>query len=490
MPRSPAAGEGAIGTPPGQVADLTTRYRFVERYAIDTAKAKQKELVQYRVASRDVMKRMTEKPQGAPERQETTVQIIYTERPAQISASEVVTDTVRRYEAYRVDPPPDVKPSSATTLEGLTAWYRTKPGAPPMLLSLAPGRLLSETDYSVNSKLVFTPDLMGTLPALPSRVGDRWRLPKSAAAALFGARPQLGQPLVGTLLDVRKSSSGSDLVAVIGVSGRAVLSPNTGEALLNAEILFTFSPPPRSASDPGDGTIDARGAITDLRLARSTSAPVPQSGGRLKSTFTWQLVLERKINPPTPPLTIPTPTPVPTEANSWLTYDDPKGRFHFRHPQDLPQDASIPPDPNGVQLVDRSASGFPNEVFSLRLQEKTGKPQEDRDSRDPDTHLKGLKEEWKKTKQDFLLGPTGWLPEAEWAPRKLKVYRIEAALRADATGPKDSQRIFLDYYLILTGQDQSIVVEAMTANDPPLPYRKLAEDIIKTIRLEPSKPAG
>src|SRR5206468_12186762 len=100
------------------------------------------------------------------------------------------------------------------------------------------------------------------------------------------------------------------------------------------------------------------------------------------------------INPATPALAVPTPTPVPTEANSWLTYDDPQGRFHFRHPQDLPQDRDVPPDPNSVQLVEKSLAGFPEQVLTLQLQVKSGKPAEDRADRDPDFHIKSLQENW------------------------------------------------------------------------------------------------
>ena len=60
------------------------------------------------------------------------------------------------------------------------------------------------------------------------------------------------------------------------------------------------------------------------------------------------LSLDRKRPGGDPPLAIPKPTPVATPENSWLTYADPKGRFHFRHPQGFePQPSERP---NSINL--------------------------------------------------------------------------------------------------------------------------------------------
>ena len=54
----------------------------------------------------------------------------------------------------------------------------------------------------------------------------------------------------------------------------------------------------------------------------------------------------------------------------------------------------------------------------------------------------------------------------------MKVYRIEAALKL-GVGPTASSgqlRIHLDYYLVLTGRDESLVVTATPSRTPrPLP---------------------
>lgn len=501
-------GENPLAPAPAQVGDLTTRFKFVERYTLDPEQAQRGDLNQYRVALRDVIRLASEKAQGAPDRKETTVQIIYAERPAVVTVSGAVTDTVRRYEALRVNPPPEAPPSSRRPLEGLTVWYKARPGGAPLLTSLTPGRGLTETEYSINARLMYLPDLAAALPALPSRVGDRWRVPRPGAAALLGDRPIQGDPLVATLVDVRKAPTGTDMVAIIGVTGRALMPPNGADTRLNAQIVFTFAPPaapPAAAEGPdfaaGDraaaagASAEAHGAITEVRLALSSTSGSPGSGGRLKQTLTRELTLQRQVSVALPPVEVPSPPPTPTEANSWLTFDDPKGRFHFRHPQELQLDTRVPLD-DGVNLVEMGPGGFFEKVFTLQLQDKTGDATALRNSRDPDFHLKTLTEEWAKKRQDVIRGPSGWLPEAEWAPHKMKVYRIEAAFKLGAPAgggavPKDAQRVFFDYYLVLTAQNESLVVTSMTPQDPPLPFRKQVEGILKTLQLGPSgKPAG
>ena len=62
---------------------------------------------------------------------------------------------------------------------------------------------------------------------------------------------------------------------------------------MNAQVVFSFLPAaagarPGAATDAvgGDepGVHDAAAAITQLRLARTSSSPLPGSNGRLKST--------------------------------------------------------------------------------------------------------------------------------------------------------------------------------------------------------------
>ena len=170
------------------MSDLTTRFRFIERYGVDPKKPLPGEITSYEVGSRDVIKVSVDKPQGTPDRKETTVQIVYTERPAVVNTSDVVTDTVRRYNTLRVSPAPASEATGRKPLEGLTVWFKNRPTG-PLLLSLTEGRPLAEAEYAATLRQIYLPDLAGVLPPTPRRVGDRWSLPRAASQALLGERP-------------------------------------------------------------------------------------------------------------------------------------------------------------------------------------------------------------------------------------------------------------------------------------------------------------
>lgn len=494
----PRPAQGAEAPAENQISDLTTRYRFVERYAPESPNGGSAgEIGQYRVANRDVLRVETEKDQGAPDRKETTVQVIYTERPAAVNSSGTVTGMVRRYDAYRVTPPLDTKPSVKPPLQGLSVWVQPRPGATPQILTLTEKHPLTETEFTISTRyLMGMPDLAGVLPALPSRVGDRWAVPRAAAQALLGDRPmQQPRALVAELVDVRRAPDRPEMVAVIKVTGNAKLPPNGSDTALNAQVLFKFAPP-APVLPPGAGaadtpappsTVDARGAITDVRLARTSTSAVTGGNGRLRRTLTWELTLQRDLTRPGAPLAVPPRAPAMTPANSWLTYDDPQGRFHLRHPQDMHPKVEAGPDSDGsLQLLDEHAGTLEGRVVTIVLQNKTGDPQKDRDNRDPDFHKKDLNDNWTRNRRDVLHGPSGWLPEADWSPFKMKVYRIEAAEKPSDPSARDVPRIFLDHYLILFTRDESLAVDAITGQDPPLPFRKQVEEILKTFALGPS----
>ena len=154
----------------------------------------------------------------------------------------------------------------------------------------------------------------------------------------------------------------------------------------------------------------------------------------------------------------------------------------------------IDPDPDSdgsLQLLDERAGTLEGRVITFVLQNKTGDPEKDRNIRDPEFHKKDLNENWARNRRDVLHGPAGWLPEADWAPYKMKVYRIEAAEKPGGAAARDVPRIFLDHYLVLFSQNESLAVDAITGQDPPTPFRKQVEEILKTFVLSPSTaPAG
>jgi hypothetical protein len=471
----PAQGQPAV--------DLSTRLRFVERYAPPGEKADSEAIGQYKVAIREAIKQTREKPQGAPDRTEEVYQTIYTERAARVAGSAEVTDTVRRYEAFRKTPDAS-KPTDPRPLEGLTLWYHSGAGSEPQILSLSDGRELHEMEYLIVARQVFVPDLRGLLPALPSRIGDSWRVSKAAARALLGERMEGGQGLTGKLQSVRKTSDGSQYEAVITIAGQFFL-PTRGQSAASAEVLFTFTPRAAEAVEGrpagAEGVVDARGAITEVRMALKSVFPLtPDRDERLRGVVTREVVLERRLGDGGAALAVPDSPPTPTEANSWVTYEDPLGRFHFRHPQIFHVQPPVGRLAETVELK-QERSGIPD-VVSVTLQPRTGQPGVDRERRDPEYHRRRLMKDWDDDGYQVIPGESGWLPEADWADSKMKVFRLEAALKPSGPEAKKAERVFYEFYLALFGRDESLGLAAFTAQDPPTTFRRQAREILKTFR--------
>lgn len=481
-----------LGTPPPngagpgpsqgrRIADLTTRYRFIERHATRKDPARPGAIVQSRIAVRETIKIDADNPRGAPERKQVVGQTIYTEHPAEIGSDGLVSATVRLYDTFRLNPDPGSKPSEPRPLEGLLVWYQARGGEDPLVLSLSEGRRMRESEFTIISRQVFLPALSAVLPSLPSRIGDSWRVPRGAVFALLGERTQPGDVFTATFQDLRTEANGPNLVAILAVTGQATLA--SGATTLNAQIQFAFPPPSANSGESSLLTVDARGAISEVRSAQATTANLPGSNGRLHQTQTREIVLARQRDDDNAGLLpIPDPKPTPTEANSWLTYVDPRRRFHFQHPQTLLADTTQGTD--SVELIRVRPDG--PDAVGIQIQPKTGDAEADRRNLDPEFHRKTLEELWRQERQDVLPGSTEWLPEAEWKPAGMKVFRIEAALRLVAgRSVKVQRRIHLDYYLILTNRPESLVVTARTVQDPPTDFRKEVEDMIKTFRFGP-----
>jgi len=462
------------------VADLTLRYRFIERYATTEDLRSPQEIVQWKVGVVETIKTEIDNPRGAPGRRHIVAQTIYTERAAELSPDGAVTAVVRRYDTFRLTPDPGAKPGDPRQLEGLKVWYQVQSGADPLVLSLSDDpsktRRLREIEFSLITQQFFLPALSTVLPAMPSRIGDRWRVPRAAVRTLLGTRSTTNEVVLATFKDLRTAPKGSDnLVAIIGVT--AETTP------FQAEIQFTFArPDPRPVDDSQGSTVDARGAITELRSAQVVKTPLPDSDGRLHETKTRELIVGRQSDKTSAPLIVPDPKPTPTAANSWLAYIDSRRRFHFYHPQSLLDDSL--PGADSVELV-HERPDLPD-VIGIQLQPKTGQAKADRDNLDPEHHRKTLVEVWRQNKQDVIGGFITPLPEADWKEAGMKVFRIEAALRdAGSRGTTAQRRVHLDYYLVLTGHPESLIVTATTVQDPPIEFRKQAEAIIKTFRFGP-----
>ena len=484
----PARGEDPVepGRSNGQPSiDLSTKYRFIERYTFPGARPDPLSIGQYRVGIRETIERVGRRPKGAPDLAQEARQIIFSERAARVLETGEVTDTIRRYTTYRKDPDP-YKSTEGRPLEGLTLWYHAGGGVDPRMICLTEGRRLHEMEYGVASRQIFLPDLRALLPPLPSLVGDTWKVPKQAIVAMLREKPEGGEGLTGKLQAVRKSADGKQLLAVINVSGRLVfpmpgeLSRETG---VNGELLFAFTPTAEASAAGGAGRnaiVNARGAIVELRVALKSVLRSPDDpDGRLKVIVNHVIDLRRKPVDSEAELLVPNPPPAPTEANSWLTFEDVDGRFHFNHPQSLKFQTLQPGDPTVVLL---GPLGSVDSV-SLILQEKTGKSEEDRQFRDPGSHRKILKSQLEEDGFEIIPGPEGWLPEANWADAKMKVYRSEAVLRPPDDGGIKSVRIYFDFYLALLAHDECLVFTARTAQDPPTAFRSQAEQIVRSFKL-------
>jgi hypothetical protein len=487
-PESSAAAAPDDGTS-RRAADLTTRFRFVERYSPVPDPAHPELVVQSRVAIRETIRIETDNPKGAPDRKQVSVQTIYTESPAEIGGDGTATAAVRRYDAFRLNPePPGYKPSDTRPLEGLSVWYQPRPNENPQVLSLSEDRPLRENEYSLISRQVFLPALSAILPSLPSRIGDRWRVPRQAARALLGERSQAGDILTATLQDVRTEPKGPNLVAIVAVTGEATLP--SGVSVLNARLQFTFAPPvqaaPGTAESAGPGIQLASGSITELREAQVTTAPLPGGNGRLHQSQSRDLILARQRDNGAP-LTIPSPKPKPTEANSWLLFVDPQKRYHFLHPQTLLPDSLAGGD--SIELVRARLEG--PDALGIQVQTKTGNAEADRHNIDPEFHRKTLQEIWRQERQEVIPGTSEWLPEADWKSSGMKVFRIEAALpQTNGRAVAAIRRAYFNYYLILTSRPESLVVTARTLQDPPTEFRKEAEAVIRSFHFGPPEPAA
>lgn len=496
---------------------LSMRYRFLEKYGVEQDPSQPDVLTEYQVGIRETLKSVREKPQGAPDRVEWSTTTVYTERAAKVDKTGDLSDAVRRYENFNQKGMVYAESAKAPLFKDLSVWIsRGSSGSPPQILSLpkdGKDRPLREAEFDMMISQASLPPLKALLPKSPCRVGDTWKVSLAAMYYLFGEMPDPeGADLQATLNEINKAESGSRLVAVIGISGELKLSE--APTFVNGEIAFAFEPPPAAVprTDPAserttkprnslktgkEGVVDARGWIKQVKFAWRSEFPDPESDGRLRTTETHELFLVRRLlteipsqpgkAPPTP-ITLPNPPPVATEANSWLVYEDPEGRFQFRHPQQL-QVARSSPQPNTVELADQRPEAGINDVFMLQLPPGTDDVDADRRFHSLDSFKRLIDVSWPPKNPDVVRGPEGWLPEANWAP--LKVYRKEIGVKTQPqVETRKVDRIYVDYYFVLTNHNQCLHAQSMTIRNDHVAFRTDAEHIIKSIQFGPAKLGG
>ncbi len=489
----PASGpEVVITTTPTKtqkVSDLTARYRFIERYVGLDEHTGPGAVASYRTGIVEVVKESLETSKAAPKRTETTRTSVFTERPAEINGIGNVTSVTRTYETFS-EKPTDPLVTGGKALEGLSMLVRSRLAELPQILCLTDGRRMTEFEYDVAAHQMFIPQISLLVPIQVVRVGDTWKVTRRAAQALLGDPLIVGDGLVGKLVEIRKEVDGPLSVALIEVTGK--LPTTLGDSTINALVTFTFhgesslralqgkaSFPPRPTEDITEG----RGSITEIRLGRVISGPLPGTN-RLRYQSNREVTMRRRIGivegaPPAPILKL---MPEPNLQNTWLTHYDANYRYALDHPQDLlfPERNLAVAEPRTSFMTRSSRDG--RDLFQVEFVPRTLAPADLKTE---------LAEKYKAIKMEVIKGNEVWLNEEEWDKFKMKVHRIDAEVKLanpKAVATAGAPRIHFDGYLILFGQDSSIIAITSTTKDAVALVRKEFEQILKTIRLNPDKP--
>ena len=474
-----------------KTVDLTNRYRFTERYPREDGRNLPGVIGPYRIGLVEVIKDVIDQPQGAPRRSETTRQSVFIERGAEQGGMGGLIGSVRTYEKFATRPDDPARTMGPAPLDGLAVALRFRATDYPFVVPLA-DRKPTDYEFEVISRQMVVPQLGLLLPGTAVRIGDTWRIPRRGSQVLLGEPGTKGDSLVGKFNELRKEIDGPRLVAEIGVSGR-VPTP-MGDAAVNAVVLFTFDPEAvkaandspsatRSTTRAVEGLIDARGAITEVRMARTTTGPLP-GPGRLKFQTTREVTMQRQLDPGPAGLALPKLPPATKleDPKNWLVWLDPSKRFQLDHPQDFlpPERPSLAPGEPGSAVLGRTGREG-TDLIQLEFVPRVLTPED----------LKAkLAAKYSLMKLKVIEGDATWLPEVEWQPNR-KVHRIEAAVEVPDQGGGPSgraTRIHFDGYLIQTSQAASLLVIATTTREPAASVRREVEQILKTIQVDPPRP--
>lgn len=462
-----AVGGGAIQD---ALANVSTKYKLREAYSIKDGEPLPGEIGQTRNAFKETLSMTVNNPKGEPVTSERVRQVIYTERPAAIVGSNRVTAVVRRFEALRFEPAPqglDLKKEK--TLEGLVI-YVFKGAAGEQVMSLVPGRSMTEFEHQNATTIPTLLNFSDLLPQINIRIGDSWPISRNVARLLLGRGQVQTTKLVGTLEGVKPSATDpSQYNATVGIAGQVIT--DLGTCSINLKYLFSFAA--TNAKEESivvfgqrepETVVTATGAISKLSFGQMEISDVPGTDGKIKQVFDRKLVYERQVNGRQEPLAIPSAVPKPTFENSWLVFEDPLGRFKLMHP---PIFKSQMGDENSVLFASES-----EEFIRLDLDASDVKPE---------TFRKELEDEWEKEKFQVFAVNEGALNEPAW--RNREVYRIEAALQATDTGSK--QRGHFDAYIMQFPEVKSAyMAETMTYSEQSTTFRDMVEQILQSIEVK------
>ena len=469
-----------------KTVDLTNRYQFVEHYAREGGPELPGSLPPYRVGVVEVAREVIDQPKGAPRRSESTRQTVFVERTSEQAGVGGVSGSVRFIERFSLQPADPSRTMGPTPLDGQAVSLRYRGTDWPIVAPTA-DRKPTDFEFEAITHQIPVALLSQVLPPRPVRIGDSWEIPRRGGAVLLGDPLVRGELLTGKFTELRKQADGPKLAATISVTGRVTSS--MGDAGVNAAITFTGQPDaPIDASGAAlgrparEGLIEARGGITEVRLARSTTGPLP-GPGRLKFQSTREITLERRFDIGDVGAKLPElpPTPKLDDPATWITWLDPGKRFRFDHPQDLlppERPALAPVEPNVAVLARTRREGV--DLIQVDFVGKTLTPDDLKAKLAAKTGL---------TKYPVIKGEEGWLPENEWPNGK--VYRIEAAVQVPEGGDSPSSRgtrIHFDAFLIQPGQAAGILAIATTSREPVAPFRREVEQILKTLQIDPAGP--
>ena len=473
--------------------DLVNRYRFSEHYPREDGRETPGSVGPYRVGLTESIKDVIDQPRGAPRRSEVRRESVFIERATEQAGLGGVIGAVRFYERFTTKPVDPAKTMEPGPLDGLSIAIRFRSSDWSIVDSLT-DRKPTDYEFEVLSRQMVVPQLALLLPGPALRLGDSWRISRRAAQALLGDPGVKGDTLVGKFDELRKEVDGPRMVALLRITGR--ITTALGDSGVNAEIQFTFpadsatkGPPDGSTGAmPGnrrtEGMVEARGAITEVRMGWITSGPLA-GPGRLKFQTTREVTMRRQLELGALGVSLAKLPPAPKveDPQNWLTWADASNRFRFTHPQNflpLERAAMAPVEPGSVVLVRTLREG--RDLMRVEFVGKTQGPED----------LKAkLAANYSSMKLKVIQGEEGWLPEIDWPNRK--VYRVEAAGEfprpADA-GAGQAIRIHFDGYLIQPPQAAALIVIATTSREPIGPFRREVEQILKTLEVDVANPTA
>ncbi len=474
---------------------LSTRYKFIEKYGREEDAKRPQLITQYRVGVLETTKFETDRAKGAPERKERSRLMKFVERAGRTGKLGEAADLIRRYDTVMVKDLVQARALNPPLLQGLTISLRNRPPLKAEIISLTPGRSLREDEFNMIQSDVNLPALTSFFSPIGRRVGETWEILPTAVQAVSGNLPdEDGYEMTGTLNKVSRSADGASLVAEIGVAGHFDVEGD--RSAFNARIEFVFVPQgvfiPKAVAkrEEASKTLEATGSIKLALLSFVRVSDVPETEGRLKSRIIFELIMERRplaLQPgergaPSAPLEIQ-PVPKADEENSWVTYDDPAGRFHFRHPQELGPSPTRDPTMHEVELADFRPTG--DARFAVILPHNTGDRERNLLFQDAKRFQKAIENQFSRAKDQMRWGSANWLDEEDWKTRNRKVFRMEG----EFTLEKGGRPAFVDFYLVSeAGSSKTFVIESWIDREGGhVPFRNNVEDIIRGFQWSPSE---